>query len=310
MRGRARLLAARARRRRDPAAAACPDAGPGRGARPHAALRGQPRHRDAGVPRRRPARASTPRCARRSRRATSRARSSTATSASAWSSAGPAELRGRTVFCLYPHQTAYVVPAAAVTRGARRRARRRARCWPAPWRPRSTRCGTPRPLVGDRVAVVGAGMVGCCVARLLARHPRRARSTLVDVDPAPGRRRRGARGRLRPARRGRRRPRPGRARQRDVRRAAAVAGPARAGGHGHRPELVRRRRGPRSSLGGAFHSGRLAHPGQPGRHGRRRPGAAAAPPADRLALALELLRDPAFDALLTGAVRRSRSCPR
>src|ERR671928_914079 len=28
---------------------------------------------------------------------------------------GPRELRGRTVFCLYPHQTAYVVPAAAVT---------------------------------------------------------------------------------------------------------------------------------------------------------------------------------------------------
>ena len=24
---------------------------------------------------------------------------------------GPAHLRGRTVFCLYPHQTAYVVPA-------------------------------------------------------------------------------------------------------------------------------------------------------------------------------------------------------
>ncbi|MBS1893641.1 MAG: dehydrogenase, partial [Actinobacteria bacterium] len=28
---------------------------------------------------------------------------------------GPADLRGRTVFCLYPHQTAYVVPASAVT---------------------------------------------------------------------------------------------------------------------------------------------------------------------------------------------------
>src|SRR6201995_3341185 len=27
---------------------------------------------------------------------------------------GPAELRGRTVFCLYPHQSAYVVPAGAV----------------------------------------------------------------------------------------------------------------------------------------------------------------------------------------------------
>src|SRR5436305_4201506 len=28
---------------------------------------------------------------------------------------GPDELCGRTVFCLYPHQTAYVVPATAVT---------------------------------------------------------------------------------------------------------------------------------------------------------------------------------------------------
>src|SRR4029450_615214 len=38
------------------------------------------------------------------------------------------------------------------------------------------------PLVGDRVAVVGAGMVGCCVARLLRRFPA-VRVTLVDVDP-------------------------------------------------------------------------------------------------------------------------------
>ena len=28
---------------------------------------------------------------------------------------GPASLRGRTVFCLYPHQTAYVVPVDALT---------------------------------------------------------------------------------------------------------------------------------------------------------------------------------------------------
>src|SRR3954471_1519309 len=28
---------------------------------------------------------------------------------------GPPELHGRTVFCLYPHQTTYVVPAGAVT---------------------------------------------------------------------------------------------------------------------------------------------------------------------------------------------------
>ncbi len=58
----------------------------------------------------------------------------------------------------------------------------------------------------------------------------------------------------------------------------------------------------RLSLGGAFHSGRLGiRASQVGivsaaRRGRRSP-------ADRLALALEMLRDPAFDALITGASR-------
>ena len=37
-------------------------------------------------------------------------------------------------------------------------------------------------MVGDRVSVVGAGMVGCCVARLLAAIPG-VEVTLVDVDP-------------------------------------------------------------------------------------------------------------------------------
>src|ERR1700760_1916054 len=93
---------------------------------------------------------------------------------------GPAELRGRTVFCLYPHQTSYVVPAGAVTVVPDDVPPARAvltgtvetavnALWDAP------------PLVGDRVAVVGAGMVGCCVARLLARFPG-VRVTLVDVD--------------------------------------------------------------------------------------------------------------------------------
>src|SRR3954467_13106330 len=95
---------------------------------------------------------------------------------------GPPDLRGRTVFCLYPHQTAYVVPAGAVT------------VVPGDVPPaRAVLAGTvetainalwdARPLVGDRVTVVGAGMVGCCVARLLARFPAAA-VTLVDVDPA------------------------------------------------------------------------------------------------------------------------------
>ena len=90
-------------------------------------------------------------------------------------------LTGRTVFCLYPHQTRFVVPAAAVTpvpddvpaaravlAGAMETAVNA--LWDAP------------PLVGDRVTVVGAGMVGGCVAALLARVPG-ADVEVVDVDP-------------------------------------------------------------------------------------------------------------------------------
>ena len=96
---------------------------------------------------------------------------------------GPPELRGRTVFCLYPHQTAYVVPADGRDRRARRRARPRGRCSPAPSRPRSTRCGTPRRWSATGSPSSAPGMVGCCVARLLARFPG-VQVTLVDVDPA------------------------------------------------------------------------------------------------------------------------------
>src|SRR5918912_4543033 len=93
---------------------------------------------------------------------------------------GPPELHGRMVFCLYPHQTAYVVPAGAVA------------VVPAGIPPaRAVLAGTVEtainalwdaaPLLGDRVTVVGAGMVGCCVARLLSRFPA-MEVTLVDVD--------------------------------------------------------------------------------------------------------------------------------
>ena len=111
---------------------------------------------------------------------------------------GPSGLVGRTVFCLYPHQTAYVVPASAVT------------VVPDGVPPaRAVLAGTvetavnalwdARPLVGDRVAVVGAGMVGCCVARLMAGVPGTT-VTLVDVDGSASRGRRGARGGLRRSR--------------------------------------------------------------------------------------------------------------
>jgi threonine dehydrogenase-like Zn-dependent dehydrogenase len=95
---------------------------------------------------------------------------------------GPVGLIGRTVFCLYPHQTHYVVPVSAVTVVPER-------VPPA----RAVLAGTVEtavnalwdaaPLVGDRIAVVGGGMVGCSVAALLARFPG-LRLQLVDADPA------------------------------------------------------------------------------------------------------------------------------
>ena len=212
---------------------------------------------------------------------------------------GPAELRGRTVFCLYPHQTAYVVPAGAVT------------VVPddVPLS-RAVLAGTVEtavnalwdaaPLVGDRVAVVGAGMVGCCVARLLARFPA-VEVTLVDVDASRA----------------------------DVAAALGVgfARPedavggcdlvvhtsATSAGLQRSLELLAPEATVldlswygddevRLSLGGAFHSGRLGLRASqvgtlsPARSGRRTTG-------DRLALALELLRDEAFDAVLSGESR-------
>ncbi len=212
---------------------------------------------------------------------------------------GPAELRGRTVFCLYPHQTSYVVPASAVT------------VVPEEVPPaRAVLAGTVEtainalwdaaPLLGDRVAVVGAGMVGCCVARLLSKFPA-TEVTLVDVDvtraevaaalgvdfalpaDAPG--------------------------DRDL----VVHASATSAGLQRSLELLAPERSVldlswygddevRLSLGGAFHSRRLGiRASQVGTISPARAGSRTH--AERLALALELLRDPAFDALLTGRSR-------
>jgi len=212
---------------------------------------------------------------------------------------GPAELRGRTVFCLYPHQTAYVVPARAVI------------VVPDDVPPeRAVLAGTVEtavnalwdaaPLLGDRITVVGAGMVGCCVARLAAQFPG-VEVTLVDIDvtrakvatalgvafalPADA------------------------ADGRDL----VVHTSATSAGLQQSLELL----APEGTaielswygdaevrllLGGAFHSGRLGiRASQVGtvsaaRRGRRTAG-------DRLGLALDLLRDPAFDELITGTSR-------
>lgn len=93
---------------------------------------------------------------------------------------GPAELQGRAVFCLYPHQTRYVVPAEAVVpipddvppgRAVLAANMETAinGLWDAELR------------IGDRVCVVGAGVVGCLVA-YLARRVVGCEVWLVDPD--------------------------------------------------------------------------------------------------------------------------------
>ncbi|WP_328852432.1 dehydrogenase [Micromonospora globbae] len=212
---------------------------------------------------------------------------------------GPAELRGRTVFCLHPHQTAYVVPASAVV--------------PVPDAvppARAVLAGTVEtavnalwdaaPLVGDRVTVVGAGMVGCCVAAVLARFPG-VRVQLVDTDPARAdvAAALGVDFALPEETAG--------GRDLVVHASATAAGLQRSldllvpegtvvelSWYGDRPVEL--------ALGGVFHSGRLTIRGSqvgtvsPARRDRRSY-------ADRLAIALDLLVDPAFDALITGESR-------
>ena len=291
------VLAAGARRGGDPAGRR---AGPGtrRGPRAHPALGGEPRHRDARLPRRRARPTSTTRCGRRSRRATSPARSSTATSTSgSWRAGRPtwsvarssASTRTRRpTWC--PRSAVTVVPddvpaAPGGARGHRGDGRQRA----VGRRAAGGRPGRRRGGGHGRAAA----WRGCWPAS------RVSEVTVVDVDPGAPAWSRGPRGRLRAARRTPRADATSWCTRAPRRRAPAVARPARARGHGRRAELVRRRRG--AACRWAAPSTRAAvDPGQPGR--ARLPARRGTPStADRLGLALDLLRDPAFDALLTGA---------
>jgi len=209
---------------------------------------------------------------------------------------GPESLVGTTVFTLYPHQSAFVVPAGAVTPVPRDIPARRAVLagavetainvlWDA------------APMVGDRISVVGAGMIGCCVARL-ARGIPGVSVTLVDVDPA----------------------REVVADQLGVSFSDVAAAPQdqdivintsgsgtglqlaletvvtdgtviEASWYGDRPATL--------MLGADFHSRRLTiRSSQVGAVASGRRGTRTT--RERLVLALKLLRDPAFDAVLTG----------
>jgi hypothetical protein len=210
--------------------------------------------------------------------------------------AGPSSLVDRDVFCLFPHQDRYVVPARALTlvpHGVP--ARRATLAGVVETAVNATWDAAPR--LGDRVAVVGAGLVGCCVAAVLRGFPL-GRLQLVDVDP-------------------------GRASVASVlgvefadpdtaagdcdivvHASATAAGLQRSlellGDEGEVTELSwYGTRDVRVGLGADFHARRLTvRASQVSQVAAAR--RARRTPADRLALALGLLRDDAYDTLISG----------
>ncbi|MBU0723644.1 MAG: zinc-binding alcohol dehydrogenase [Alphaproteobacteria bacterium] len=89
---------------------------------------------------------------------------------------------GTPVFCLFPHQDRYVVPAESVTPLPASLPPERA-VLAANMETAINGLWDAAPLVGDRIAVIGAGVVGCLVAFLASRLPG-AQIELIDVDPA------------------------------------------------------------------------------------------------------------------------------
>jgi 2-desacetyl-2-hydroxyethyl bacteriochlorophyllide A dehydrogenase len=94
---------------------------------------------------------------------------------------GPDGLVGSTVFCLFPHQTRYVVPADAVHVVPAGVPDRRA-ILAANMETALNGVWDANVLPGDRVAVVGGGTVGCLVAWLAGRIPG-CQVQLVDTNP-------------------------------------------------------------------------------------------------------------------------------
>jgi hypothetical protein len=83
---------------------------------------------------------------------------------------GPRDLQDRPVFVLYPHQTRYIVPAHSVYVLPDSVPPARA-VLAASLETAINGLWDARPQIGDRVAVIGAGTIGCLVAWLVARIP-------------------------------------------------------------------------------------------------------------------------------------------
>lgn len=91
-------------------------------------------------------------------------------------------LVGRRVFCLYPHQQAYVVPATAVVALPDAVPSARA-VLAANLETAINAVWDASPTLGDRIAVVGGGVLGALVTWLCARIPG-TEVELIDLDPS------------------------------------------------------------------------------------------------------------------------------
>jgi threonine dehydrogenase-like Zn-dependent dehydrogenase len=96
--------------------------------------------------------------------------------------AGPPHLLGRMVFALHPHQDEFALPADAISPLPDDLPPRRA-VLAANMETALNGVWDGAPAPADRIAVVGAGVVGALVAYLCARSPG-AEVTLIDVNPA------------------------------------------------------------------------------------------------------------------------------
>ena len=209
---------------------------------------------------------------------------------------GPTEFWGRRVFCLHPHQDRFIVPEEAVVEIPDDVPDRRATL-AANMETAINGLWDGVPGLGDRIAVVGAGVVGTLVGALAARLPG-AEVELIDIDPSRAALAAALGCRFAPPQKAR-----GEA-DLVIHASGAADGLTTAltiagfeatviemSWYGTRVVPL--------PLGGAFHSQRISlrssqvgsvPPSRRARWSRRR----------RLALALSLLRDPVFDRLLSG----------
>ena len=95
---------------------------------------------------------------------------------------GPDALLDKTVFCLFPHQDYYTVPASAVLEVPANVPAQRA-VLAANMETAINGVWDAEPMLGERICVIGAGVVGALVAYLCAQVPG-VDVHLVDINPA------------------------------------------------------------------------------------------------------------------------------